>query len=277
MSEENAEVAEVEAPEVEQVEEQAEEQTEQAEDTHGHLNFDAYVEQGGDPDMYRGRKAFDQFKTVKDEMKSFKRSNNDLMNNVNAMMAQQKQALMNQSQSQIAELQSQLESAHEEMDSKKAVKLTNDINKLEANNQQQAAAPQRANQLSDSHNLEIADFEDDFPDINPTDGSFNQKLYDQVASRIHAGYNLKLPDRDFRKLLKRSYKDAVKSSKAGKVENKPRQAINSNTPTKRSANKTSTTVKVSQMDPAGQQMHKHFIDNKNPEAAKSFLDNYVVA
>lgn len=275
MSEENAEVAEVEAPEVEQ-DEQVEEQVEQVEDTHGHLNFDAYVEQGGDPDMYRGRKAFDQFKTVKDEMKSFKRSNNDLMNNVNAMMSQQKQALINQSKSQIAELQSQLESAHEEMDSKKAVKLTNDINKLEANNQQQAV-PQQTGALSKAHLEEIADFQEDFPDINRDSESYNNALEKQVTLKIQEGYDSGLSDRAFRRLLKRSYNDVAKESKAAKVENKPRQAINSNSPTKRATNKSSSAIKVSQMEPMGQEIYQSFLDNNKPETAKHFLENYVVA
>lgn len=274
----STEQTELDAPNSEgQTEEsQTVEQTvEQTKNRHGHLSFDEYTEQGGDPEMYRGQKAFDQFNGIKQQMKSMKNSNSEMLGRVNDMMAQQKTVIMEQNQTKILELEAQLKNAHIEADSKTAVRLQQSIDHLEATNKQQVAQPSKNNDdVPVEHEEEFLDFQEEYPDINPKGDAFNLQLSKDLVARVESEYTIKMSSRELRRLLKRSYKSITKEVP---VEKRPRQAISTNSPTKKPMAKPNAAAKLAKLDGTGRAIYNHFVDNKNEAAASEFLDKFVVS
>lgn len=247
----------------------------------GHLELEEYVEQGGDPEMYRGKKAFQQFHDVKQELSSFKRSNKDLSNNVAAVLDQQKQFInkqnndaMRQNETRIVELEERLNLAHEELDSKKAVKIQKQIDKLETANDQAKQAEKTQVQTPQSHIDEVLDFREDNPELDQNAEEFDTDLDKQVTELVGLSYTTDMSDREVRRLLKGAYKKA-KSGSTKYNQKQIKTAPNTATPTKKGV-KPNKAAKLSKLDPSAKGIYKHFMDNGNKDAASDFLDSIEV-
>lgn len=261
-----------------EVEEQAPESQEaQEENNHGHMSLDAYLEQGGDPDMYRGRKAFDQYHDQLQELTKFKRSNKDLTNSVTSVLAQQKEFINSQNEVvreqnavKISELEEQLTEAHVELDSKKAVSLQRKIDKLEAKTvepkQPQGTAPQ-------SHFEELEEYQEDNPELDKNAAEFNPALHAVVTNVFDNQYNAGMTDRQVRRLLKKAHNHVLDMPEFKAKQ--PKRAPKTASPGKKPPS-INGAAKVAKLDASSKQMYDFLAESNGKAAAEDFLKNIEV-
>ena len=95
--------SEIEAEAPEQVEQEEVQQTEETQENHGHKTLEEYVAGGGDPEMYRGKKAFDQYYERNQAFQRIEKENKTLAKNVNQVLVTQKEMLQSKHENEIAE------------------------------------------------------------------------------------------------------------------------------------------------------------------------------
>jgi hypothetical protein len=249
-------------------------EVEEKEDTPpGYLNYEQYVAKGGDPDLYRGPKAYSQYHELTKQVSSVKKSNRELMDGVNKMLANQEQSIKTQTEIKVKELQDKLDIAHEELDSKKAVKLQKQIDKLE----QEPEKP-RPKVAPTSHLDEVRDYQSEHPELDADSSQFNESLYKAVSKRLQENYSHKMTDREVYRLIKRSHKETLKDDPKFN-QRKPRKPISSAAPNKKAGATKSLAVREKALDPVAAQIYNHHKSKGTPEGkaqAEEFLNNMGV-
>jgi len=276
--EQQADIEEIEEPQTET------ETAKESKNTNGYMDYDDYIAAGNDPEMFRGRKAFNQFHGIESELINVKRANKDLTKNVTTVLEQQKQFLRDQNEKvqqqneqKIRDLQDKLNDAHEELDSKKAVKIQKEIDKIEIENEnsKKKSDQQQSNETPPSHIEEVLDFREEVPELDPNSPDYNPSLDQTVTNLVGKSYSTQMTDRQVRRLLKTAYKEARNSSPRY-ASNGMKIAPNSATPQKKPATNASKASKLAKLNGPAKEIYQHFIDNKNNEAAENFLNSVEV-
>lgn len=170
----------------------------------GFLSYDEYIAQGGDPDHYRGRKAFEHFNDRLEENKRLRREVRQMKDTVNQTMDAVTTWQEGEREKIRAEIQADLDRAMEDEDPAAAVAAQKKLDKLEQ--QQPPKAPPQENPI-------ISDFREANPMIDPDsddfDAEFEQDLtgfYNNLVRSISP--DGRISDGQVKRCLKQAMKQA---------------------------------------------------------------------
>lgn len=260
--------SETEAETVEQVEQEEVQQ----EASHGHKSLEDYVAGGGDPEMYRGKKAFDQYYERNQDLQRIQKENKALANNVNKVLASQKEMLQSKHDDRIAVLQAKLDSAVDDMDAAKAAKIQKQISDTEVKRDEvlneQAQQPV---QVPQSHSEEVLDFREDNPSLDKQSTEYDPALDQAVSSLVESNYNPSMTDREVRRLMKVSLKQ-VKANTPKYNQKQAKKPAKTGQPSAKGV-KPSKDAALSKLDDNARGLYNYFIENNDKAAADEFLKN----
>jgi len=264
--------SEIEAEAPEQVEQEEVQQTEETQENHGHKTLEEYVAGGGDPEMYRGKKAFDQYYERNQDLQRIQKENKALANNVNKVLASQKEMLQSKYEEKITGLEAKLEKAHEDMDTKQAVKIQAQITKAEVKRDEALNEQvQQPAQVPQSHTEEVQYFREDYPVLDQQSADYDAELDRAVSSLVDSQYNPAMTDREVRRLMKSSLKQ-VKANTPKYNQKQAKKPAKTGQPSKKSV-KPSKEAALSKLDDNARGLYNYFIENNDKAAADEFLKN----
>lgn len=218
---------------VEELDEQLEQEVEEAqeevveESPKGYKSYDQYIEDGGDPDMFRGKKAYEQFYDKNQELKALKNDIKEVKLGV-SQMAQAQQESHNQTVAKMmAKFEDDMQQAKDSLDFdayEKADRARADLQK-----QNIAKAPEAERPFQSI----ISGFRSSNSMLDPSSPDYDQDLDQAVVNRVNAKaskMNINVLDEsDIKSLLEDSLNDAKGKfakyqSKTPKTPPKTRQA-----------------------------------------------------
>ncbi len=173
----------------------------------GFKSFDEYVADGGDPDMYRGRKAYEaehnrinENKDLKRELKGLKGTVQQTMDAVNEWQSTERKKIR-------TELEAELHEAMENEDPKAAVEAKEKLNELD-----DAPSPQPA---TGEESGVIQDFRAANPMIDADSEQWNEEFnadveafYNGMYAQLSYNGKKKLTDGQIKRCLKRAMREA---------------------------------------------------------------------
>ncbi len=138
----------------------------------GFKSYEQYIEDGGDPDFYRGKKAFAQQRKIIDEMKEIKEKSKK----VDDFMFKQEQRHEQEKQKLLKEIEKAKKEARDELDFERYDELTEQEKELQgAKPKQQEGEPQF-----------IAEYRTKNPILNPAAPQFNAAVASGFAATFNA-------------------------------------------------------------------------------------------
>ncbi len=176
----------VEEPVEEVVDEPSEEVEEvvEVEDSHGHITYEDWVSQGKDPDMWKGKKAFDAEYDRIQENKSLKSDVKDMKAAIDALTAtfedERERAVKEAYDKAEKDWQSKLIEATEVGDTEKVAELAN--NRPVQQNVQQSESPKR------SEPEFIVGFRKENPVLDPNSPSYDAGFDSAVSAAVDAQF-----------------------------------------------------------------------------------------
>jgi len=199
---ENAEVEEV----VEDVtDEVAESEVVEDDRPKGFLTLEEYIEKGGDPDMYRGKKAFEQYYNKSQETKQSNAALAEMQNNIKAMTQAMESSKQEALAKQKKELEAKLHKAREDFDISTVEKVNKELWEME----QKKPEPVRQGEPPVVQNFRASN-----PALDHSSPEFDPDLNDLVEKRVNQQFQKVNPaamtEADINELLSRAY-DSVKS------------------------------------------------------------------
>lgn len=173
----------------------------------GFLSFDDYVKQGGDPEMYRGRKAYEtehdrinENKALRREIKGMRATVQQTMESVNDWQRGEREKIR-------GELEADLHKAKEDEDLDGALTAQQKLDKLD---DAPAAQPTR------EENPVIAEFRTANPRLDPDSEDYNEEFDADVAGFYNDLYNklsrdgrVAVTDGQIKRCLHKAMKDAM--------------------------------------------------------------------
>ena len=255
---------------IEQVENEVIEEVETAEEVEddtpkGFLSLEAYTEKGGDPDMYRGKKAFAQFYEKSQETKASNAAFADLQSNVKAMTAAMEETKQTALSNQRAELEAVMVKAREEFDITALEKTQKQLFELD---QRKQAVPKPQGEPA-----VVAHFRTNNPAIDRNSPDFDADLNDLVEKRVNEKFQKVNPEAmtmaDINELLTDAY-ESVKSKftkyQPAKVKTPPKTRPQS-TPKKAAGNN------LTELTSSSRGMYDMLLETSGEDAAKTYLKN----
>jgi len=208
----------------------------------GFKTLEEYVADGGDPEMYRGKKAYEaehnrieENKLLRTEMRSIKDNTRLAVEALGEWKADQTKVLREQ-------LVAELEEAREEEDLNKALAAQTKITELD-NAPKPAAAQQPENPV-------IQAFRVANPLINPGDDRFNaefttdvEAIYNGIVNQLNQGGRVNLTDGQMQRALTKAMKD-TKELHIGLFESPKNKRITPANPNRRASRSTTKEGKV---------------------------------
>ncbi len=172
----------------------------------GFDSYDEYVSKGGDPDMYRGKKAYVAEHERIDENKRLRREVKDLTSTVQQTVEAVDSLVTQAKQQTRAEIEGELSRAMEDEDPKAAVAAQKKLDSLDG---------EQAKQKTYREPDVIRDFRDSKPLIDQGSDEFDAEfnadmtaIYNDYALRLSNQDRVKLSDAQMNRLLRKSYKEA---------------------------------------------------------------------
>lgn len=267
-------VDEEEPEEVEESEEDEEEGEEEVQEafTNGYKPYDEYIAEGNDPDMYRGPKAFVQFKEMQDKLKGqtneVKSENSKLQSQMDEMMdmflEDKRKSVANQKKS----IEAALKEAHENMDTKRVAELTAESMEIS-----DAPEPAPAKEEESGYQGSVAPIQNlinQNPIIDHTSDKFDADAAQMLGSRIdrRASQEPNMSEDRLQAIIEQEWKatqEKLGLVKKRKVKVAPKTP-GAQTPTKRS------TKKVAKMEPNEKKMYDMFVKSGRTKAAEQYLN-----
>jgi hypothetical protein len=174
-------------------------------DPPGFLSFEEYTAQGGDPDMYRGRKAYESEHERINENKRYKRELRGLKNTVQQTMEAVNEWQGREREKIRGELEAVLHTAMEDEDPQAAVTAQKKLDKLDE-------TPPPATRPEDPV---ILDFREAHPELDAESEDFNEELnadveafFNTLAKQLGQDGRRKLTDGQITRCLRKALKDA---------------------------------------------------------------------
>lgn len=258
----NEVIEEVETAEVEEV---VEAEVVEDDTPKGFLTLEAYTEKGGDPDMYRGKKAFAQFYEKSQETKASNAALSDLQGNVKAMAQAMEETKQTALSNQRAELEANMVKAREEFDIAALEKTQKQIFELDQR-KQVAQAPRGEPPV-------VTQFRANNPALDRSSPEFDADLNDLVEKRVNEKFQKVNPaamtEADFNELLGdalTSVKSKFAKYQPTKVKTPPKTRPQS-TPKKQSVNN------LSDLPASSRNMYDMLLETSGEDTAKAYLKN----
>ena len=171
----------------------------------GFLSFEEYTAQGGDPDMYRGRKAYESEHERINENKRYKRELRGLKNTVQQTMDAVSDWQTTERDKIRTEVEAALHTAMEDEDPRAAVAAQKKLDKLDE-------TPPPATRPEDPI---IRDFRESHPELDGESEDFNEELnadveafFNTLAKQLGQDGRRKLTDGQITRCLRKALKDA---------------------------------------------------------------------
>ena len=264
-------VAELESEDV------VEEIEEQDDDTpQGFLTLEQYIEKGGDPDMYRGKKAFSQYHERLKSEKEAQREARELkqkLASIESGMSAMAQSIQEQAK---ADAQKMIDDANRKM---AEAKESYDFDEYE---RQKNIAAQAEKKLQQAPKQQKAPKEPDFIQefrarnaiIDHSSDEFDEDINLLVENRFNTRAAKLNPNtatqEDYEELLNAVYTQ-VTSKLAPKVEKQPKKAPSTRQVSKNNVETQSTSI--ARLSSSERQMYDVIKDTSGEDAAKRFLTN----
>ena len=250
-----------------QVDDQPEHEDQAEEPKSGHLSLEEYIAQGGDPDMYRGKKAFQQYHEIQQNLKSTREETKQLALTMNEVLANQKATLEAQSEAKLEKLRNELTKAHDDMDTKKVESIKDKMHKIEE--KQVKEEKKQPTQVPQSHIEEVKDFREDNPEMDHSAPEYNKAIDNAVNDYMDKNYNPSMSDRDVRRLLKKALK-TVKTNDKRFNQKQPKEALPTGSPSRKPKSANSNAGKIAKMDKSTKELYE-YLQGTNKDAAEEFL------
>ena len=172
----------------------------------GFKSFDEYVSDGGDPDMYRGRKAYEAEHTRIDENKRLRKDVKGLQSTVQQTMDAVSDWQSTERDKMKRELQAELHTAKENEDVNAAIDAQQRLDKL-------AEEPQRVQQ--DIEPPVIQQFREDNPMIDSASDDYDEEFngavegfYNTIYNQISQNGHRRVSDNQVQRCLDKAMRDA---------------------------------------------------------------------
>lgn len=256
----SAEVVE-QVEEVEEVVEEVEE-TEESEETtdNGFKSYDEYIADGGDPDFYRGKKAFEQQKEIIAELKTWKSKTKQ----IDDFMFQQEKRHAKETERLLADIEK----------AKKEAKNELDFDKYEELERQRQDIQGVATEKHEGEAPVIADYRQSNPELNPAAPNFDPVYASAFAAAFNVAANQ--AEKQAGRPLTQSEIQMHLEATAKRLGNKPVEK--QQRPSKVAANKGSGGGKkdvLSSMPPEQRAMYQRWLKDPNKKAyAETMIANY---
>jgi len=173
----------------------------------GFLSFEEYVEQGGDPDMYRGRKAYETEHERIEENKRLRRDVKGLQSTVRETMDAVKDWQSTERGKMRAELEAELHKAKEDEDLDGALETQKKLDRLDEQPAPEARPPE--------HPV-IQDFREANPVLDEESETFDEEFnlsveafYNALRDQLSYGGRRALTDGQIKRCLRKAMKDAI--------------------------------------------------------------------
>ena len=195
---------------VEELEEQIEQEEEQDEPADespkGYKSYDQYIEDGGDPDMFRGKKAYEQFYDKNQELKALKNDIKEVKLGVSQMAKAQQEAHNQTVAKLMAQFEDDMQQAKDSLDFEAYEKANRARDNLQKQNVGKAPESERPFQSI------ISNFRSLNPALDPSSSEYDVDLDQAVVNRVNAKaakMNINVLDEsDIKSLLEDSFNDA---------------------------------------------------------------------
>jgi hypothetical protein len=231
----------------------------------GYLTFEAYTEKGGDPDMYRGKKAFAQFYEKSQETKESKAALSDLQSNVKAMAQAMELTKQNELSELTLKLEGELAKNKAEFDFDQYEKTQQQLKAIESKKVEQAP--------SQGEPPVVTQFRANNPALDRSSPEFDADLNDLVEKRVNEKFQKVNPnamtEADFNELLGDAL-TSVKSKFAKYQQVKPKTPPKTrpqSTPKKQSVNN------LTDLSPSSRGMYDMLLETSGEDTAKAYLKN----
>jgi len=238
---------------------------EQSDDSlEGFKSYEQYIEDGGDPDFYRGKKAFAQQRKIIEEMKEIKEKSKK----VDDFMFQQEKRFAEEKERMLKEIEKAKKEAREELDFERYDEL---------NEQERNLKEGKVEQQAQGEPQFIAEYRTKNPILNPAAPQFNAAIASGFAATFNAMV-IEAERRAGRGLSEAEcamyLEETAKMLKVGDQPQKPKNKVNRVTPSGSAGGKA---VKgLDSMSPEVKAQYNKWANSNDPEKqawAKTMLEN----
>lgn len=161
--------------------------------THGFKPYDEYIAEGNDPDMYRGPKAFVQFKEMKEKLKGeaneSKTETAKLRSDMDEMMQMFIDTQKEQKTAEKARLEAALAEATESLDPKAAAEYATQLAKIDDEPEIEVEAAPAAAEVSEEQKAPLVSLINANPALDRTSDKFNQDAADMLSTRLNRRFS----------------------------------------------------------------------------------------
>lgn len=230
----------------------------------GFLTLEAYTEKGGDPDMYRGKKAFAQFYEKSQETKASNAALSDLKGSVQAMAQAMETTKQDELAKQRTQLEGEISKAKEEFDFDQYEKSKQKLRDIES--KKVAQAPQGEPPV-------VTQFRANNPALDRSSPEFDADLNDLVEKRVNEKFQKVNPnamtEADFNELLG----DALTSVKSKFAKYQPAKAKTPPKTRPQSTPKKQSVNNLSDLSTSSRSMYDMLLETSGEDTAKAYLKN----
>lgn len=237
----------------------------------GFLSYEEYLEKGGDPDMFRGKKAYSQYYEKDQEARKLQREFKELKNSVSTLTEVFQKESQARLDKQRAEYEKQLQEAKSNFDIdgyEQASKGLAALDQAEVNKQQ----PKQQQEPDYIREFRAKTPQLDF-DSDSFDRDFDQAVTNEFNDRAIRALKMGADEGDLAKIL-----EEVTSKKMAKfypeTVKQPKKPVNTRQGGKNAVKET-TITRVSKLDSSARGIYEELMESGNKDAAKLFLDSMI--